>query len=218
MNQQERQNLRKSRIAARDALSAEERDYLSKSIVSRILASQVFRQATTILIYKGIRGEVRLEALEEAVSAGAASPSEEAMHTRAAGPSEEAVSADFAEKRLVYPLCISKTEMIALEPLGEDSWKDGYCGIREPVREMSVEIRPEEIDLVICPCTVFDEAGGRMGMGAGFYDRYLPRCVNARIAAVAFEAQKADCVPMEPWDRPMDLVFTEKAVYCAMRK
>lgn len=206
MNQQERQTLRKSRIAARDALSAEERDYLSKSIVSHILASPVFRQAKTILIYKGIRGEVRLEALEEAVSAGVASPS------------EEAVGADFAEKRLVYPLCISKTEMIALEPQGEDSWKDGYCGIREPVREKSVEIRPEEIDLVICPCTVFDEAGGRMGMGAGFYDRYLPRCTNAHIVAVAFEAQKADCVPMEPWDRPMDLVFTEKAVYCAMRK
>ncbi|MDY3238935.1 MAG: 5-formyltetrahydrofolate cyclo-ligase [Anaerovoracaceae bacterium] len=203
MNQQERQNLRKSRIAARDALSAEERDRLSKSIVSRILASPVFRQAKTILIYKGIRGEVRLEALEEAVGIGAAGSSEEAEH------------ADFAEKRLVYPLCISKTEMIALEPLGEDSWKDGYCGIREPVREKSVEIRPEEIDLVICPCTVFDEAGGRMGMGAGFYDRYLPRCTNAHIVAVAFEAQKADCVPMEPWDRPMELVFTEKAVYNA---
>ena len=191
MNQQERQNLRKSRIAARDALSAEERDRLSKSIVSRILTSPVFRQAKTILIYKGIRGEVRLEALEEAVSA------------------------DFAEKRLVYPLCISKTEMIALEPLGEDSWKDGYCGIQEPVREKSVEILPEEIDLVICPCTVFDEAGGRMGMGAGFYDRYLPRCTNAHIVAVAFEAQKADSLPMEPWDRPMELVFTEKAVYGA---
>ena len=203
MNQQERQTLRKSRIAARDALSAEERDYLSKSIVSRILASPVFRQAKTILIYKGIRGEVRLEALEEAVGVGAAGSPEEAEH------------ADFAEKRLVYPLCISKTEMIALEPLGEDSWKDGYCGIREPVREKSVEIRPEEIDLVICPCTVFDEAGGRMGMGAGFYDRYLPRCTNAHIVAVAFEAQKADCVPMEPWDRPMELVFTEKAVYNA---
>ena len=203
MNQQERQNLRKSRIAARDALSAEERDRLSKSIVSRILASPVFRQAKTILIYKGIRGEVRLEALEEAVGIGAAGSSEEAEH------------ADFAEKRLVYPLCISKTEMIALEPLGEDSWKDGYCGIREPVREKSVEIRPEEIDLVICPCTVFDEAGGRMGMGAGLYDRYLPRCTNAHIVAVAFEAQKADCVPMEPWDRPMELVFTEKAVYNA---
>ena len=189
MNQQERQNLRKSRIAARDALGAKERNSLSKSIVSRILASPVFRQAKTILIYKGIRGEVRLEALEEAVRA------------------------DFAEKHLAYPLCISGTEMIALEPLGEDSWKDGYCGIREPVREKSAEIRPEEIDLVICPCTAFDEQGGRMGMGAGFYDRYLPLCMNAHIAAVAFEAQKADCVPMEPWDRPMELVFTEKAVY-----
>ena len=192
MQSEERNALRASGISARDGLSPQQRDRFSTSIAARICASRVFRQAETILIYKGIRGEVRLEALEEAVRK------------------------DFAKKRLAYPLCISKTEMIALQPLGEDAWKTGYCGIPEPVREKSVEIRPEEIDLVICPCTVFDSQGGRMGMGAGFYDRYLPRCTNAHIVAVAFEAQKADCVPMEPWDRPMELVFTEKTVYGAV--
>ena len=198
MSPEERKALRKAKIAARDSLTAEERDRLSKSIVSHILGSRQFREAKTVLIYRGIRGEVRLDALEEAVEKGI-----------------EAGHPDFAGKRLVYPLCISKTEMIALMPEGADSWQDGYCGIREPIREKSQEIQPEEIDLVICPCTVFDENCGRMGMGAGFYDRYLEKCVNARITAAAFEVQKAEEVPMAAWDKPMEMVFTDVTVYCA---
>lgn len=198
MSPEERKALRKAKIAARDSLTAEKRDRLSKSIVSRILDSRLFREAKTVLIYRGIRGEVRLDGLEEAVEMGS-----------------EAGHPDFVGKRLVYPLCISKTEMIVLLPERADSWQDGYCGIREPIREKSQEIQPEEIDLVICPCTVFDENCGRMGMGAGFYDRYLEKCVNARIAAAAFEVQKTETVPMEAWDKPMEMVFTDAAVYCA---
>ena len=181
--------MRKAGIAARDALSPEERVHFSKSIVRRILESEEFQSAETILIYRAVRGEVRLEALEEA-----------------------------AEKRLLYPLCISKTEMIALQPQkGEEGWKKGAFGIPEPVRELSLEIPPEKIDLVICPCTVFDEACGRMGMGAGYYDRYLKKCVNAHIVSVAFEVQKADRIEMQPWDQPMEKVFTEAAVYTAKK-
>jgi len=66
---------------------------------------------------------------------------------------------------------------------------------------------------VICPCTVFDERGGRMGMGAGFYDRYLGKCSMAHVVSVAFECQKTDRISMEPWDKSMEFVFTESAVY-----
>jgi len=52
-----------------------------------------------------------------------------------------------------------------------------------------------------------------MGMGGGYYDRYLPRCVNAVITAVAFEAQKSDKIAMEPWDEPVQGVFTEERTY-----
>ena len=194
MTPDERKALRKSKIAARDGLSSEERDRLSKSIVSRILESQMFRDAKTVMIYRGTRGEVRLDALEDAVRCS------------------------MEDKRLVFPLCITKEEMIALLPDGPDAWQEGYYGIREPIREQSLEIAPEEIDLVICPCTVFDENCGRMGMGAGFYDRYLTRCTNAHVAAAAFEVQKAEAVPMEAWDQPMEMVFTDAAVYTAERK
>ena len=91
----------------------------------------------------------------------------------------------------------------------------GSFGIKEPVQEFSIEISPSEIDLVICPCTVFDESCGRMGMGAGYYDRYLAQCINSFVAAVAFEVQKTEKVPMESWDRRMDMIFTEKKVYFA---
>lgn len=198
MNPEERKALRKSKIAARNALSPEERARLSKSMVSRILESDVFRDAKTVLIYRATRGEARLEALEEAVQKAA-----------------EAGDSSMAEKRLLFPLCITNEDMIALLPDGPDAWQEGYYGIWEPIREKSLEVAPEEIDLVICPCTVFDEKCGRMGMGAGFYDRYLEKCVNARVVSVAFEVQKADSIPMAPWDKPMEMTFTDAAVYVA---
>ena len=182
-----RKELRKSKIQARNSLSPEERERLSAIISDRIASSEIFKNAETVLIYRATKGEVRLDALEKADEA--------------------------AGKRLVYPLCISDSEMISLLPEDENAWKSGYFGIMEPVREKSAEIPPEEIDLVICPCTAFDEDCGRMGMGAGFYDRYLAKCVNAHISAVAFEVQKADSIPMEPWDKPMEMVFTEAGTY-----
>ena len=182
-----RKELRKTKIHARDSLSSDERQQLSALISERVATSELYKKAKTVLIYRATRGEVRLENLEEAKESEG--------------------------KRLAFPLCISNSDMIALLPDGDNAWESGYCGIMEPIREKSVEIPPTEIDLVICPCTVFDEKCGRMGMGAGFYDRYIEKCVNADIVAVAFEVQKAEYIPMEPWDKPMEAVFTEEAVY-----
>ena len=54
-----------------------------------------------------------------------------------------------------------------------------------------------------------DEQGNRLGMGCGYYDRFLPGCENAFLAAVAFEYQRTARIPAEPWDRPMDAAVTE---------
>ena len=184
-----RRQLRREKIRARDALSPEEREALSRRLVANLIAVPEFQAAKTVLIYRATRGEVRLEALESAPES--------------------------AGKRLAFPLCVSDTEMIALLPHGEAAWVSGYYGIMEPVPEKSDLIPPEDIDLVVCPCTVFDEECSRMGMGAGFYDRYLEKCVNAKILSVAFECQKAERVPTAPWDKPMGMTVTERAVYRA---
>lgn len=179
--------LRKKKIKARDSLTKEEREVLSKQVVANLVATTEFQQAKTVLIYRATRGEVRLETLESAPEA--------------------------LGKTLAFPLCISDTEMIALQPHGEEAWVEGYCGIWEPLEEKSNLIQPEDIDLVVCPCTSFDEKCNRMGMGAGFYDRYLEKCVNAKTLSVAFECQKAIRIPTAPWDKAVGKIVTERKVY-----
>ena len=176
-----RKSIRRRGIRARDALSPGARAELSKRTAERIAASSEFQNAHTVMIYRAVRGELDLGEL---------------VHLA-------------PDKRYVYPLCLDAGEMVALAP-GEGAWQKGAYGIEEPVRALSEEVQPEEIDMVICPCTAFDGAGRRMGMGAGYYDRYLPKCSNAVIAAVAFDEQRAASVPVQDWDIPMQIVFTPR--------
>ena len=180
----QRKALRKQLIQARNSMTPEERAERSARAVELLAQSEAFRAARTVMIYDHVGGELSLDTL--------------LTHPAAAG------------KRFCYPLCTSRTEMIAMLPA---AWQSGAYGIREPVRELSEEIAPEQLDLVVCPGTGFDPACNRMGMGGGYYDRYLPLCKNARIVMVAFEAQKVPALPVDPWDRPVEQVFTEAAVY-----
>lgn len=177
--------LRRLKIKARDSLSPAQRAEYSARAMERIAQSELFRRARTVMLYDHVGGELSLDSL--------------LTHPAAAG------------KRFCYPLCLSKTEMIAMIP---GAWRIGAYGIREPVREQSEELPPEAIDLVICPGTAFDPACNRMGMGGGYYDRYLPRCTRAHVVLAAFEVQKCPALPVDPWDRPVERVYTEAAVYC----
>lgn len=174
-------------IRARDSLFPEVREELSHRIVKQILVSPEFKAAKTVMIYRATRGEVRLELLETAPEA--------------------------QSKRFVYPLCTSSAQMIALQPHSKESWVSGSYNIMEPLPEKSTEVSPMDVDMIICPCTAFDEDCNRVGMGAGYYDRYLVFCENAIITSVAFEIQKVHKVPTEPWDMPMKMIFTDKATY-----
>lgn len=179
----ERAHLRKRCLSARRALSAEERRIFSQKICRRIADSEMFKNAETVMIYKAMPDEVDLSFIES------------------------------ERKTFVYPYCTDGCRMTALRPQGEGAWASGSYGILEPVLEKSARVRPEDIDLVICPCSGFDEDLNRMGMGKGYYDRFLPECVNAGIAAAAFEVQKLSCVKPSEWDVPMQAVFTEEKEY-----
>ena len=85
--------------------------------------------------------------------------------------------------------------------------------IPEPDPDSSEETAPGGIDLAICPGVAFDGRGTRLGMGGGYYDRFLPECGNAAVILAAFEAQHAECLPREETDIPMDWIVTEEAVY-----
>ena len=189
-----RKALRKEKIKSREALTPQERAEKSRAICANILQTPEWKRAKTVMIYKFVKGEVQLKALEEA---------NEAL------PEAE-------RKTLLYPLCIEDRGMLAIAPgstdLNSAAWKKGAFGIPEPVPEQGRIVAPEDIDLVVSPCSSFDQTFMRLGMGGGYYDRYLPKCTKADVMLVAFECQRAEEIPAEDWDVPVPCIVTEERV------
>ena len=133
---------------------------------------------------------------------------------------DEADLAEFHRKaraegfRIAFPLCHGAGIMEAVVP-GEkkkEYWRTGAYGIREPVPELADPVRPEDIDLVIVPCVAFDGKGGRLGHGAGYYDRYLPKLrEDAVMVLAAFEEQRLPEIVMEETDVRIPVCISDLA-------
>jgi 5-formyltetrahydrofolate cyclo-ligase len=102
-------------------------------------------------------------------------------------------------------------EMRAIEiqgPADVRSVRAGGVTLTEPAGER--EIAPEDLDLVLAPGLAFDAQGGRLGRGAGFYDRFLARCPRALRVGAGLELQVLEAVPMGPGDVPLHAVVTDR--------
>lgn len=67
-------------------------------------------------------------------------------------------------------------------------------------------------EVILVPLLAFDQAGGRLGQGGGFYDRTLAANPTARAIGVGYAAQGVDIVPVGPHDRPLSAILTERGV------
>ena len=97
--------------------------------------------------------------------------------------------------------------------------RPGTWGIPEPVPARNRLAAPDGIDFVLVPGLVFDPDGGRIGYGAGYYDRLLgswPEPLPPLVAA-AFDLQIVPAVPVLAADRRVDLVVTESRIYSKLR-
>jgi 5-formyltetrahydrofolate cyclo-ligase len=86
-------------------------------------------------------------------------------------------------------------------------------GIREPKPDAARAAKPCEIDLILVPGIAFSPGGGRLGRGAGFYDRLLARPGwHAKKIGVCFDCQLVDRLPVESHDHEVDCVVTESKI------
>ena len=177
---------RRAGIAARRALPEAERARANAALCARAAGLRCFQQAERILFYAAFGGEADLSALAE-LAAGLG-------------------------KTVAYPICGEGFSLTAAVP-GPDGWEVGAYGIRTPIQSRAVLLRPEELDLVLVPCTAFDAACRRVGMGKGYYDRYLPRCTRAVTLGIAFEAQRVGQAAVDPNDQRLDGFVTEGGLY-----
>lgn len=84
--------------------------------------------------------------------------------------------------------------------------RPGRGGILEPVEECR-DVDPAELELCITPGRFFSEECERLGRGAGCYDQlFLQQGMTA--LGVAYEFQVFPRLPMDEYDRPVDVVLT----------
>ncbi|MFI3119028.1 MAG: 5-formyltetrahydrofolate cyclo-ligase [Methylococcaceae bacterium] len=173
-----------------------DKEALSRIICAQCIAQPAYRQAETVMWYSHCRSEVGTQAalLSELTSG----------------------------KRIVVPYCTQDEQghkRLGLWRLQDFSeLMPGTWGILEPPKhrwgEPGKEIAPEQLDCIIVPGVAFDRKGGRLGNGAGYYDRLLKNIrSDAALIGICFEAQLIEQIAMEVHDVPMDLVITETTIY-----
>ena len=109
-------------------------------------------------------------------------------------------------KMVAVPCIISRTEMKAARLVSLENLPLDQYGIRtapEPVEPIS----PEALELMLVPGAGFSETGGRMGRGAGFYDRFLEETKGFRLG-VTCDKLLWETIPMETHDQTMDALVT----------
>lgn len=67
-------------------------------------------------------------------------------------------------------------------------------------------------DVVLIPCNAFDAAGYRLGYGGGYFDRTLA-IIDPIAVGLGFELGRAETVHPQPHDRPMDWIVTENGAF-----
>ncbi len=104
------------------------------------------------------------------------------------------------DRRRMWPVAIGGFDEALPDP--------EHPGLRSPPPGPAVD--PAEIDLVLVPGLAFDAAGGRLGRGGGFYDRFLPTLPSETVrVGVAFDAQILPEVPTDELDARMSFVLTD---------
>ena len=185
----EKKILRKEILTKRKNIDIVEKEKMDKKIFDKFFESKYYREAKNIFIYISYDSEIN---------------------------TKEIINKALKDNKKVYvPRTEFKTRLMdAVEIKSLDNLVESEYGILEPSLE-EPHINPNELDLIVVPGVAFDRNGGRMGYGAGFYDRYFKKISKDNIKkieklALAYDFQILDKIPMNEQDVPVSYIITEK--------
>ena len=178
-------DLRAAALAARDALTVEQRAAAAQAMATRGLPLEIAR-GTIVSGYSPIRSEIDPAPLMRALAAHGA--------------------------QLALPAIMARGQSLAFRAWSpSDKLLLGPLGILEP-SPAAIEVIP---DIMLVPLAAFDRAGHRIGYGAGHYDytlAHLRKLKHIIAVGLAFAAQEIVAVPALPHDVALDYVLTETEV------
>lgn len=159
----------------RNNISVAQHRAASQSVCKQVIASNTYLQAQHIAAYLSVSKEIDLQLLiQQALKDGKC-----IYLPRVIG------------ENIIFHRLTDKSNLI----------KNRF-GILEPHAE-SASIERNALDVVYLPLVAFDLQGQRIGMGGGYYDRYLYSAKDdatpLRIGVAHPEQEVADCLP-QTWD------------------
>lgn len=179
--------MRKEKLNQRNRLTKNQLSYISERAVENVRNLLPYQNAEVVYFYYAVRNEVGVTSLfDECLLAG---------------------------KKCLFPRVINDYEMEFFIVDDICKLKEGYKGIFEPAEACHIYNDDGENSIMFVPGTVFDRKGGRIGMGKGFYDRYIHSHRIDCLAGVCGEYQLVEKVPMDKEDAYMDIVVTERCIY-----
>lgn len=186
-NLEEQNNLRAKHKNKRNKLTQHQIEVWSNTICNHIILTEVYQKAEFIMAYYPLGSEASLLPL--------------------------IMSCLKDQKSIAFPRVEGDTmEFYEIHDLSE--LQEGYFHVMEPVTKKIVQW---EHGLVLTPGLVFDEKGGRIGYGKGFYDKYFALHPAYMRMGIAFEQQLEKRIPMNSMDIPMQWLITEKRL-CRIMK
>ena len=185
---EEKDKIRRAVLAERLAMSDEERQAADKIMLARFTALASFRFAKVILLYVPIKGEPNVLGCFEAA--------------RTAG------------KQIAFPICHPETRTMTFGIVSSpDELTAGAYGIPEPPASATLyQPSKHEHDLCVVPGVCFDRHGHRIGYGKGYYDRFLATFGGASVGLTPHRFLRNE-LPHGRFDRPIDLILTERGVF-----
>ena len=84
-------------------------------------------------------------------------------------------------------------------------------GVPEPIGS-EIPAHGEDVETILLPMLGFDRTGGRIGYGAGYYDRFLEKYPDLRKIGLAFSCQEIEKLPLDNTDVLMDTIITEEGI------
>jgi 5-formyltetrahydrofolate cyclo-ligase len=188
----EKKKLRAIMIACRDALPSERAAVSSHIVQRQLLASELYRDASAVVLYSAIGNEVSTDSILT-----------DALRSRRA---------------VFYPRVDVATGTIVARRVRDCSeLVCGAYGILEPYDSLEPLDSKKFAKVLVCvPGVAFGLEGQRLGRGGGHYDRFIGQLGREAITVgLAYSFQLLDRIPETGLDRRLNFIVTESAVHRA---
>ncbi|WP_122667055.1 5-formyltetrahydrofolate cyclo-ligase [Pseudomonas viridiflava] len=192
-----RQQLRRKLRMARRALSASQQREAARGIYRQLVQHPLFRRARHISLYLPMDGEIDPRLLLRAA--------------------QKRGKATYLPVLSAWP----RTKMVFQRVKPGEKFIPNRFRIPEPRINLARQRKIWALDLILMPLVGFDDEGGRLGMGGGFYDRSLAyrsrrkAWLKPALLGLAHESQKVERLAQASWDVPLDGTVSDKRWYLA---